>query len=529
MPSLSIVKRGWPNPAARAAQKRTSRTALKVTSLFAAAMLAVGILSTAHAPGALADPPATPVLGTYSGEILQAPNVDNVRGIDIAATITALQAAKVNTFAYLLYGYGVANAATGSTARHTAAAKVTQAQWNDLPAFLTAAAAAGIDVWVYMVPPSESGDGYTISTYAPYYWDYVTWADQIGQVAAAHSNLRAIAMDDFGGNTAEAGSPWTFKFTTTNVAAMRTAARRHASWISFYPAMYYCQFHGNGTITDPYRTVVDGFIAVYNGTASCTWWTGDGTTPPNTTDSSLADLLLRVPSSLVRCQSAGCLQLTVPGATGTVAGDYSLVQQTVTVQPGSSYSLNLWTNDDWIGGSPGGYHKLQVLVDGVVAWQEDVATWQDWHQSTVNLTSALAGKTTAVLTLRLYEAAGVGNFHVSTWFDSLQPTGFTINNAAFTTAMTGWTPIESNGVFDQKWVPTKVFIPMAYAARLADIEPNPTTAAYTVAVVNKALQLTTEGKADGVMLYNMNLTGAANGLGDPATLGAVAPIFGSYP
>lgn len=505
------------------------RRAFRLTGLLSAALLAIGVLSaTTAAPSAVADPPASPVVGAYSGEVLLAPNVDNVRRVDIPATISALVAANVNNFNYLVYGYGVANAATGSTARDTAAPKVTQAQWNDLPAFLTAAAAAGIEVWVYLVPPSEAGIGYTTPNYAPFQWDYVMWADEIGKVAAVHTNLRGIAIDDFGGNTAEAGSPWTFKFTTTNVAAMRAAARSHANWIGIYPAMYYCQFHGNGNISNAYRSIVDGFIGVYNGSPSCTWWSGDGTPVPNTTDSTQADLLLRVPSSLVRCQANGCLQLGIPGATGTVAGDYSLAKQTITVTAGSTKTLKFWTNDDWIGGSPGGYHKMQVLVDGVVVWQEDVATWQGWHQTTVNLATALAGKTSAVLTLRLYEAAGVGNFHVSAWFDELQATGFTINNGSFATSMSGWTPIESNGVFEQIWVPTKVFIPMAYAALLGGLETTPTSAGYTVAVVNKALQLTTEGKADGVILYNMNLTGAPNGLGDPGTPAAVAPLFAPY-
>lgn len=502
----------------------SSRRGRPVILALLAAML-IAFAGMVNAPVAVADPPANPVVGTYTGEIRQAPNVDNVKRIDVAATITALQAGNINTFAYIIYGYGAANASSGSVARQVTAPKVTQAQWNDLPTFLTAAETAGIDVFVYLVPPSESNNGYTTSTYAPYYWDYVAWADNIGLLAASHPNLRAIAIDDFGGNTGS--SPWSFTFTTTNVAAMRTAARSHANWISIYPVMYYCQFHGNGTITDSYRSIVDGFIAVYNGSPSCTWWRGDGTPVPNTTDATQADLLLRVPSSLVRCQSGGCLQLAIPSGTPTVAGDYSLVKQTVTVQPGSAYSLKFWTNDDWLGGTPGGYHKLQVLVDGVVVWQEDAATWQGWHQTTVNLTSALAGKSSAVLTLRLYEAAGVGNFHVSAWFDGLQPTGFTVANPDFTTTMSSWTPIESKGIFVQKWVPTMIFIPMAYAAHLG-IETTPTTSAYTVAVVNKALQLTSEGKADGVILYNMNLTGAPDGLGDPATLGAVAPIFAPY-
>ena len=487
----------------------------------AAALTGIGTASSAEAAG-------DPVLGAYSGELLLAPGADKVRHIDIPGTVAKLTSANINTFAYVIYGYGAANTdpSTSST-YHTTAGKATQAQWDDLPAFLSAAETAGIDVWVYMVPPSESAAGYTTSTYAPFYWDYVKWGDEIGKVAAVHTNLKAIVMDDFGGN-AVASSPWSFTFTPTNVAEMRAAARSHAPWVMFLPAIYYCQVHGNGSIVSTYRTIVDGIVGAYNGSPSCTWWSGDGTTVPNTTDASLADLHLRLESSMVKCKSAGCIELGVPFATPTSAGGWTSTNQTISVSGSGTKKLSFWTNDDWIGGSPGGYHMLQVLVDGTVVWQEDASTWKDWHQSTVDLTTALAGKTTAQLTLRLYEQAGVSNWHISAWFDSLEPTGFTLTNPGFDTSLAGWTGTESHALFEQRWVPSQLMVPMVYAARLADVEPNPTTAAYTLSVTNTALDLYDEGVTDGLLLYNMNMTGAANGLGDPTTITGIGTLFGGY-
>lgn len=76
----------------------SSRRGRPVILALLAAML-IAFAGMVNAPVAVADPPANPVVGTYTGEIRQAPNVDNVKRIDVAATITALQAGNINTFA----------------------------------------------------------------------------------------------------------------------------------------------------------------------------------------------------------------------------------------------------------------------------------------------------------------------------------------------------------------------------------------------------------------------------------------------
>jgi hypothetical protein len=79
-------------------------------------------------------------------------------------------------------------------------------------------------------------------------------------------------------------------------------------------------------------------------------------------------------------------------------------------------------------------------VDGQVAWEQDVATdaARVWNQESVDLAPYLQGKTSATLTLRLYDKKGVSNFGVWVEIAALNAQGFTVTNADFTTDA-GWT------------------------------------------------------------------------------------------
>ena len=77
------------------------------------------------------------IVGDYNMEIRkQQPRADGIRHVDTPATIFRLRQAHVTTYFYLVF-----HAAT---------------DWTDFTAeFLPAAEQAGIDIWVYLVPPSE--------------------------------------------------------------------------------------------------------------------------------------------------------------------------------------------------------------------------------------------------------------------------------------------------------------------------------------------------------------------------------------
>src|ERR1035441_10261449 len=72
--------------------------------------------------------------------------------------------------------------------------------WDDLKLFLPKAAKANIEVWVYLVPPSESppkeGDLYS----EPFRLDYGRWAEEIARLSLQHTNLTAWVIDDFYAN-----------------------------------------------------------------------------------------------------------------------------------------------------------------------------------------------------------------------------------------------------------------------------------------------------------------------------------------
>src|ERR1043166_9325577 len=60
--------------------------------------------------------------------------------------------------------------------------------WEDLKLFLPEAKKAHLEVWVYLVPPTEGPPGgYPASE--PFKLDYLRWAEEIAQLSLRHTNL----------------------------------------------------------------------------------------------------------------------------------------------------------------------------------------------------------------------------------------------------------------------------------------------------------------------------------------------------
>jgi len=153
---------------------------------------------------------AAPPIGTMSGEVRSKDN-----RIDIKRTIDALVRMKVNTFYYLIW-----------QDKH---------DWDDLPAFIDAAAKHGIEVWPYIIPWSETplkktaGWGYS----EPYKTDYVAWADAFGKLSLEHPNIVGYVIDDFYDNTLEE------RFTPNYVRQMVRAGQKINPKLKFCPLMYF--------------------------------------------------------------------------------------------------------------------------------------------------------------------------------------------------------------------------------------------------------------------------------------------------
>ncbi|WP_027943881.1 hypothetical protein [Amycolatopsis taiwanensis] len=441
------------------------------------------ILLTAALPGATAAASGPPsqisnVFGAYAGEIREAvAGPDGYRHVDTEATLNKLGELHNNTFVYLIWD--------------------APSDWDDLrTTFLPAAQKRGMDVWIYLVPPTECSP--QRCSY-PYQTDYLRWAQEIAALSKRYPALKGYAIDDFNHNLN--------LFTPEYVRQMQDTSKAINPRLVFLPQVY------NTTITpefvDSYGPLIDGLILAFR---------DDPYRNTQRTDTLRAQLdaasaklakyhkplvLMNYTSSLsatpfpptpeyVRTTTevgaeyvaagklggtltyvlplnpaddwnhdnhayhgVGRLSLFVPMATPTNAGDTAGASQVVQVDPNADeYHIAFRHNDTYYsGGQAAGYQLKQLLVDGEVVWETDVAADAPGYSTVdVDLSQQLRGKTSATLTFRLLERAGVSNFWVDVSFDDIQATGFTVANPGFESRDTWELSSSSHGLlpdFDQ--------------------------------------------------------------------------------
>lgn len=135
--------------------------------------------------------------------------------------------------------------------------------WNDLKTFLPKANAAGISVWVYLVPPSETPMNNAAFNYSePFKADYVSWAKEISSLSLENKNLVGYVIDDFWGNVVANRLLLTPRFTPDNVKRMVQAGKQINPKIKFYPLMYFNQID-NKQFINVWEPIVDGVVAAY--------------------------------------------------------------------------------------------------------------------------------------------------------------------------------------------------------------------------------------------------------------------------
>lgn len=69
--------------------------------------------------------------------------------------------------------------------------------WDDLKLFLPEAREAGIQVWVYLVPPSDSPPQPNCPYSEPFRLDYHRWAEEKARLSLEQTNLTGWVIDDF--------------------------------------------------------------------------------------------------------------------------------------------------------------------------------------------------------------------------------------------------------------------------------------------------------------------------------------------
>ena len=303
-----------------------------------------------------ASPP--PVLADYNAE---------VRGsdgrVDIPVLIRRLTELRVNTYFFLIWH------------RET--------DWEDLKLFLPAAQNAGIDTWVYLVPPTESPPIYGTRYSEPFRLDYMRWAEEIALLSLAHPNLKAFVIDDFWANRNV--------YTPAYVSTMRQTARAINPNMEFWPLMYYPEM--DRAFVRDYGSAIDGVVAAYPKTAQTvqqTW-------------------------QLLNDQwdTPARWQFSYPQRTRSAIGDAASLQRRFRVLPNAEhYTLRL-TQQDSYEGPTAGYHFKQLLIDDQIAWEEDVAGGERaWQTAEISLTPFVSQKSHVTLTMRVYDRKRVSNYPV---------------------------------------------------------------------------------------------------------------------
>jgi hypothetical protein len=96
--------------------------------------------------------------------------------------------------------------------------------WQDFQLMAPEFQKAGINLWLYLTPPSEGVP-------EPFGEDYVKWAVECAQLAKEYPAIKGLCMDDFNGNVA--------KFTPAYCREMMDASHAIAPHLSFLVVCYF--------------------------------------------------------------------------------------------------------------------------------------------------------------------------------------------------------------------------------------------------------------------------------------------------
>jgi hypothetical protein len=350
--------------------------------------------------------------------------------------------------------------------------------WEDLKAFLPKAAQAGIEVWVYLVPPSESPPMYGTLYSEPFRLDYARWAEELAKLSLRHANLTGWVIDDFYGNHE--------LFTPAYVKDLRDRGRRLNPRLAFLPLMYFNEI--NRAFVEQYKDSIDGVVAAYPQSREeieNAW-------------AILNDAAIALPG-----------ELSHPWYTPSKPGDFMRVSQSAVVRPGARCELRFRERDDFSGPTDG-YHFKRVRVNGDIVWEQDAAGGTNaWRDVAVDVTEAVKGRASAAIAFELFDKQGVSNFGVRWFIKDLKAEGLVLEAALDRPWQ--WR-VEKRGAFeagfgDQVRKPARRFhVPFVVmtagsAAEFRLRHGEPATPERMAEWLEMSLQSWRDGKCDGVVTY----------------------------
>ncbi len=452
-------------------------------------LLFIGLLLAASAAGSNLGR----VIADYNGIVIEAaPRADGLVHMDTPRTIARLKELHVNTYLYLIWR--------------------SASDWDDLRLeFLPAARNAGINVWIYLVPPTEC----TPACSLPFGKDYVKWGEETARLSLQFPNLTAWVIDDFTHNLEF--------YTPVYLRKIDDAMHAINPKMAFLPLVYLPKL--TPEFVDAYAPLSDGFVMAYRDdpyrntqvTATmdqqinavsallakhstplilmiyCSALSNSPVLPTPEYVNELVSGGLRFldagkiagvvtynlkkeeqpePASLNRAHSgAGRLSLAaIAGAAVPSAGQYVEAGQEVRIDPkANTHSLRFWHQNQVSPKTEPGVYFSELLVDGNIAWEQEVNKDEanSWRQEQLDLTRFLRGKKTARLALRLTDRVS-GRIYADVSFDDFKPAGFHIADPGFELGE-GWQVTRSDPAFlgaVERFDPERAFKALAVVRRL---------------------------------------------------------------
>jgi len=191
-------------------------------------------------------------------------------------------------------------------------------------------------------------------------------------------------------------------YTPEYVGRMTSRARLWNPNIKFLPLMYYHQI--DREFVTLFKDVIDGVVSAYPADANAireAWrFLNDDFSEP-------ARYLI-----------------SYPWNTRSSIGTSGSMQRRLKVLPGGQYTISFTHRDDYTGPTAG-YHFKEILVDGQVVWEEDVANGdRSWRTTELDLRGVVQGKSEVEIDIRVYDRLAVSNFGIEMEFLELAYNGF---------------------------------------------------------------------------------------------------------
>jgi hypothetical protein len=361
--------------------------------------------------------------------------------------------------------------------------------WADLANFLPKANRAGISVWVYLIPPSESSSGFP-----PYYIDYISWTNAIAKLSLRYSNLIGYVIDDFWYNTNmyQPGS----LFSSAYITSMVNTGKAINPKLKFYPLLYSWTFNNSASASydtlfvDNLSSLIDGAVVAF----------------PNEHEYASSDSVDIINTISFLNDQYFVLTVTYPPSHISTKGDYGYATQTCDITNHSDISIEIDYNTlNYLNDST--YHVLELRANNKVVWKKGFGSYGYFGDTVISLTSALTGVDICSLQLGIYNSTMVYNYPAYANYIVKNVTGLNYSYSAWKSKVQGAYSVRIRKGNNQYHLPL-IIMPSADSTQYAKRYSDPATPANITNRISYAGNFA-PNKIEGIIIYDLNLLGGA--------------------